>query len=239
AKGKFSGGFDINAFGIMQKGMDHTNPGLISVELLTDTIEAARKPSVAAIDGLALGGGLELAMACNARISTPVAQLGLPELQLGVIPGGGGTQRLPRLVGLAKALEMMLTSKAIKGEEAYSLGLVDALVSRDKLVSTARQWALDIVDRRRPWVRSLYKTDKIESLGEAREILKFARTQAQKRAPNLKHPLVCIDVIEDGIVAGPRAGLWKELEAFKALVASDTCKSLIHIFFSQRGTSKL
>ncbi|KAK2394935.1 peroxisomal fatty acid beta-oxidation multifunctional protein MFP2 [Trifolium repens] len=239
AKGKFSGGFDINAFGIMQKGMDHTNPGLISVELLTDTIEAARKPSVAAIDGLALGGGLELAMACNARISTPVAQLGLPELQLGVIPGGGGTQRLPRLVGLAKALEMMLTSKAIKGEEAYSLGLVDALVSRDKLVSTARQWALDILDRRRPWVRSLYKTDKIESLGEAREILKFARTQAQKRAPNLKHPLVCIDVIEDGIVAGPRAGLWKELEAFEALVASDTCKSLIHIFFSQRGTSKV
>jgi enoyl-CoA hydratase/3-hydroxyacyl-CoA dehydrogenase len=89
------------------------------------------------------------------------------------------------------------------------LGLVDALVSRDKLVSTARQWALDILDRRRPWVRSLYKTDKIESLGEAREILKFARTQAQKRAPNLKHPLVCIDVIEDGIVAGPHAGLWK------------------------------
>ncbi|GAU36076.1 hypothetical protein TSUD_320390 [Trifolium subterraneum] len=239
AKGKFSGGFDINAFGIMQKGMDHTNPGLISVDLLTDTIEAARKPSVAAIDGLALGGGLELAMACNARISTPVAQLGLPELQLGVIPGGGGTQRLPRLVGLAKALEMMLTSKAIKAEEAYSLGLVDALVSRDKLVSTARQWALDIVDLRRPWVRSLYKTDKIESLGEAREILKFARTQAQKRAPNLKHPLVCIDVIEDGIVSGPRAGLWKELEAFEALVASDTCKSLIHIFFSQRGTSKV
>ncbi|KAI5446416.1 peroxisomal fatty acid beta-oxidation multifunctional protein MFP2 isoform X2 [Lathyrus oleraceus] len=240
AKGKFSGGFDINAFGIMQKGVvEKTSPGLISIDLLTDTIEGGRKPSVAAIDGLALGGGLELAMACNARISTPVAQLGLPELQLGVIPGGGGTQRLPRLVGLAKALEMMLTSKAIKGEEAYSLGLVDALVSREKLLDTARQWALDIVDRRRPWVASLYKTDKIEPLGEAREILKFARTQAKKRAPNLNHPLVCIDVIEDGIVAGPRAGLWKELEAFEALVASDTCKSLIHIFFSQRGTSKV
>lgn len=103
----------------------------------------------------------------------------------------------------------MKTSKAIKAEEAHSLGLVDALVSRDKLVSAARQWALDIVDRRRPWVASLYKTDKIESLGEAREILKFAKTQAQKRAPNLKHPLVCIDVIEHGIVAGPRAGLLK------------------------------
>jgi len=106
-------------------------------------------------------------------------------------------------------LDFLKTSKAIKAEEAHSLGLVDALVSRDKLVSAARQWALDIVDRRRPWVASLYKTDKIESLGEAREILKFAKTQAQRRAPNLKHPLVCIDVIEHGIVTGPRAGLLK------------------------------
>ncbi|XP_004487834.1 peroxisomal fatty acid beta-oxidation multifunctional protein MFP2-like [Cicer arietinum] len=240
AKGKFSGGFDINAFGLMQKGIEHATSGdFVSIELLTETIEAGRKPSVAAIDGISLGGGLELAMACHARISTPAAQLALPELQLGVIPGGGGTQRLPRLVGLAKALEMMLTSKPIKGEEAYSSGLVDALVSPDKLLSTARQWALDIVDRRRPWVSSLHKTDKIESLGEAREILNFARTQAQKRAPNLKHPLVCIDVIEAGIVAGPRTGLLKEAEAFEALAASDTCKSLIHIFFSQRGTSKV
>lgn len=89
------------------------------------------------------------------------------------------------------------------------MGLVDAVVSPDKLVNTARQWALDIFDRRRPWVTSLYKTDKIASLGEAREILKFARTQAQQRAPNLKHPLVCIDVIEEGIVSGPRIGLMK------------------------------
>ncbi|KAJ1407666.1 hypothetical protein SESBI_24140 [Sesbania bispinosa] len=239
AKGKFSGGFDISAFGLIQEGLDLSDPGLISVELTTDTLEAARKPSVAAIDGLALGGGLEIAMACTARISTPVAQLGLPELQLGVIPGGGGTQRLPRLVGLTKALEMMLTSKPVKGEEAYSLGLVDAVVSPDKLLNTARQWALDILDRRRPWVTSLYRTDKIESLGEAREILEFARTQARKRAPNLKHPLVCIDVIEEGIVSGPRAGLWKEVEAFKELAVSDTCKSLINIFFALRGTSKV
>ena len=89
------------------------------------------------------------------------------------------------------------------------MGLVDAVVSPDQLVNTARQWALDILDRRRPWVCSLYKTDKIEPLGEAREILKFARAQARKRAPNLTHPLVCIDVIEAGIVSGPRAGLWK------------------------------
>ena len=82
-------------------------------------------------------------------------------------------------------------------------------MSADALVNTARKWALDILERRRPWVTSLYKTDKIEPLGEAREILKFARAQARKQAPNLKHPLVCIDVIEQGIVSGPRTGLWK------------------------------
>ncbi|THG03548.1 hypothetical protein TEA_012206 [Camellia sinensis var. sinensis] len=240
AKGKFSGGFDITAFGGMQGGkIAPPKPGFMSVEVLTDTVEAARKPSVAAIDGLALGGGLEVAMACHARISTPSAQLGLPELRLGVIPGFGGTQRLPRLVGLSKALEMMLTSKPVKGEEAHDLGLVDATVSPDELINTARQWALDILEAKRPWVKSLYKTDKIEPLGEAREILKFARTQARKQAPNLEHPIVCINVVEEGIVSSPRAGLWKEVEAFQGLLHSDTCKSLIHLFFAQRGTSRV
>ncbi|KAF4347001.1 hypothetical protein G4B88_030016 [Cannabis sativa] len=235
ARGKFSGGFDISAFGGLQGGQKgpFSKPGFVAVDILTDTVEAARKPSVAAIDGLALGGGLEIAMTCHARISTPTAQLGLPELQLGLIPGFGGTQRLPRLVGLTKSLEMMLTSKPVKGEEAFDLGLVDALVSPDELVSTARRWALEILERRRPWVASLHKTSKLESLGEAREILKFARAQVRKRAPNVKHPLVCIDVIEEGIASGPRAGLWKEAEAFQELLHSETCKSLVHIFFSQ------
>ncbi|GLT32513.1 hypothetical protein SLA2020_071760 [Shorea laevis] len=240
ANGKFSGGFDIAAFGGLQGGKaEQPKPGMISVEIVTDTVEAARKPSVAAIDGLALGGGLEVAMACHARISTPTAQLGLPELQLGIIPGFGGTQRLPRLVGLTKSLEMMLTSKPVKGEEAHALGLVDAVVSPAELVKTARCWALDILARRKPWVASLYKTDKLEPLGEAREILQFVRAQARKQAPNLKHPLVCIDVVEEGIVSGPRAGLWKEAEAFQGLLHSDTCKSLVHIFFAQRGTTKV
>lgn len=240
AKGKFSGGFDITAFGGLQGGKTAMpKPGFVSVEVLSDTCEAARKPSVAAIDGLALGGGLEVAMACHARISTPGAQLGLPELQLGLIPGFGGTQRLPRLVGLAKALEMMLTSKPVRAEEALSLGLVDAVVPADKLVETARRWALDILGRRKPWVSSLYKTDKLEPLGEAREILNFARAQARKQAPNLHHPQVCISVIEEGVVSGPRAGLWKELEEFQILLHSDTCKSLVNIFFAQRATTKV
>lgn len=76
-------------------------------------------------------------------------------------------------------------------------------------MDTARKWALDILELKKPWVASLYKTDKLEPLGEAREILKFAKVQARRQAPNLHHPLVVIDVVEEGIVSGPRAGLWK------------------------------
>ncbi|XP_051152677.1 glyoxysomal fatty acid beta-oxidation multifunctional protein MFP-a [Andrographis paniculata] len=240
AKGKFSGGFDISAFEkIQNKTVQAPRPGFVSLEILSDVVSAAKKPFVAAVDGLALGGGLEVAMGCHARISTPHAQLGLPELQLGVIPGFGGTQALPRLVGIAKALEMILTSKPVKGEEALSLGLVDALASPTELINTARQWALDIWAHKRPWVVSYYRTDKLEPLGEAREILNFARAQTRKRAPNMTHPIVCIDVIEAGVVSGGRAGLLKEAEAFAALVESDTCKSLVHVFFSQRATTKV
>lgn len=240
ARGKFSGGFDITAFGDIQgRKMEQPKVGFISIDIITDTLEGATKPSVAAIDGLALGGGLEVAMACHGRISTSTAQLGLPELQLGIIPGFGGTQRLPRLVGLTKALEMILMSKPVKGEEAHALGLVDAIVPHDELIKTACRWALDIVENRRPWVKSLYKTEKIEPVEDAREILNFARAQTHKRAPNLNHPLVCIDVIEEGIVSGPRAGLWKEATAFQELLNSDTCKCLVHVFFAIRATSKV
>ncbi|KAJ4903702.1 Peroxisomal fatty acid beta-oxidation multifunctional protein MFP2 [Raphanus sativus] len=240
AKGKFSGGFDISGFGEVQKGTrKEPKVGYLSIDILTDLFEAARKPSVAAIDGLALGGGLELAMACHARISTPGTQLGLPELQLGVIPGFGGTQRLPRLVGLTKALEMISTSKPVKAEEGHSLGLVDTVVPPAELLNAARRWALDIAERRKPWVCSVSKTDKLPPLGEAREILNFAKEQTRKQAPNLKHPLMCLEAIEVGIVSGPRAGLEKEAQVGSQVVNLDTTKSLIHVFFSQRGTTKV
>lgn len=97
----------------------------------------------------------------------------------------------------------------MKGEEALNLGLVDALSPPNELLDTARRWALDILELKKPWVVSYYRTDKLEPLSEAKEILKFARAQTRKRAPNLTHPLVCIDVIEEGVVSGARAGLWK------------------------------
>jgi enoyl-CoA hydratase/3-hydroxyacyl-CoA dehydrogenase len=100
-------------------------------------------------------------------------------------------------------------SKSIKGVEAQKLGLVDAIVPANELVSTACSCALEILEQKRPWFKSLHRTDRLPDLGEAKEILKFARVQAQKQAANLQHPLVCIDIIEEGILSDPRAVLMK------------------------------
>ncbi|XP_052619844.1 glyoxysomal fatty acid beta-oxidation multifunctional protein MFP-a isoform X2 [Lactuca sativa] len=237
--GKFSGGADVKVFGKSEMVKKRNEVGFISIELITNLLEAARKPLVAAIDGPAFGGGLEIALACHARISTPTSQLGLTELQYGIIPGYGGTQRLPRLVGLPKALEMILMSKRVNGKDAFSMSLVDAVAPADELIRSASRWALDISEARKPWIHSLYRTDRLEPLKEARLILNTARDEAQKQNPNVTHPLICIDVIEEGIVSGARIGLWKEAEALNELRQSETCKSLVHIFFARYNTSKL
>ncbi|CAK9326647.1 unnamed protein product [Citrullus colocynthis] len=237
--GRFSGGFDINVFDKIHKTGDVSLLPDVSVEIAVNTMEDAKKPIVAAIEGLALGGGLEMALASHARIAVPKVQLGLPELSLGVIPGFGGTQRLPRLVGLSKAIEMMLLSKTITSEEGEKIGLIDAVVSPNELMKVARKWALDIADRRKPWIRTLHRTDRIGSLAEARLVLKLAREQAKKIAPNTPQQLACIDVIEEGIIHGGYSGILKEDKVFRELVVTDTAKGLVHVFFSQRLLSKV
>ncbi|PHT61213.1 Glyoxysomal fatty acid beta-oxidation multifunctional protein MFP-a [Capsicum annuum] len=239
SRGNFSAGFDVTAFGGSQRRKTRKELGFMSIEFITDTFEAARKPIVAAVEGLALGGGFEIALACHARISTSSAKLGLPELQYGILPGFGGTQRLPRLVGLPKALEMILTSKRVSGEEACSMGLVDAMSPSDRLLGSACRWALDILECRRPWSISLSRTDRLAPLAEARTLLNSARARMRKQNPNVIHPLVCIDVIEHGILCGPRNGLWKEAEALHELRQSDSCRSLVHVFFAKQRTSKI
>eukprot|EP00898_Chlorokybus_atmophyticus_P001562 jgi/Chlat1/2406/Chrsp17S02663 len=239
ANGKFSGGFDIGAIVATQERGNFDTLSTVSIDLITNTVERGRKPVVAAIEGLALGGGLELAMACHVRLAAPNAQLGLPELQLGIIPGFGGTQRLPRLVGLTKAIEMMLLSKPIKTQDAADLGLVDEVVDSNQLLAAARAAALQIADGRRPRVESLKKTDKLESPEEAKMIVDFARKQARKTAPGLEHPQMCLDAILAGVERGGDVGNQVELEKFRHLVFSDVSKALVHIFFAQRLTSKV
>ncbi|KAL9242347.1 hypothetical protein vseg_016357 [Gypsophila vaccaria] len=237
--GMFCGGMDINVFEKIQKSGDLSLLPDMSVDLVINVIEDGRKPSVAAIQGLALGGGLELAMGCHARISAPKAQLGLPELSLGIIPGFGGTQRLPRLVGLKKGVEMLLSSKTITSEEGRKLGIIDAVVPPQELLHVSRLWALEIADKKKPWIRSLHITDKLGSLSEAQQLLTKAKQQAEKTARNMPQHQACLDVIEEGIVHGGYAGVLKEPKVFQELVLSDTSKGLVHAFFAQRMTSKV
>ncbi|KAK1365378.1 peroxisomal fatty acid beta-oxidation multifunctional protein AIM1 [Heracleum sosnowskyi] len=237
--GRFSGGFDINVFQTVHKTGDTSHIPDVSIDLVVNTIEDAKKPVVAAVQGLALGGGLELALGCHARIATPRAQLGLPELTLGVIPGCGGTQRLPRLVGLPKAIEMMLYSKSITSKEGKKLGLVDAIASPEELLKVSRQWASDIADRRKPWISSLQRTDKLGSPSEAIELIKVAREQAKRTAPNMPQHQACLDVILEGVVHGGYSGVLKEDKVFRELATADTSRGLVHVFFAQRATSKV
>ncbi|KAM0037083.1 putative isomerase, 3-hydroxyacyl-CoA dehydrogenase, Enoyl-CoA hydratase [Helianthus debilis subsp. tardiflorus] len=237
--GKFSGGFDINVFQKVQRTGNLSLLPDLSIDLVVNRIEDAKKPMVVAIEGLALGAGLEVSMGCHARIAAPKAQLGLPELSLGIIPGAGGTQRLPRLVGLPKAIDMMLTSKPVLSEEGKKLGLIDAIVPPQQLLKVSRQWALDIAEKRKPWTRSLHRTDKIGSLSEALEIIKVVRQQVKRSVSNMPQHQACLDVIQEGVVLGGYHGVLKEGKVFNELVVSDTSKGLCHVFFSQRATSKV
>jgi enoyl-CoA hydratase len=108
-------------------------------------LETLRKPSVAAVNGYALGGGLELAMCCTIRIASPNAKLGQPEVKLGIVPGYGATQRLPRLIGRGRALELLLSGESIDAAEAHRIGLVNALASQGELIAMAKQWALKVI----------------------------------------------------------------------------------------------
>jgi enoyl-CoA hydratase len=109
------------------------------------SLETLRKPSVAAINGFALGGGLELAMCCTIRIASPNAKLGQPEVKLGIVPGYGATQRLPRLVGRGRALELLLSGESIDAAEAHRIGLVNAVAPRNELIAAAKQWAAKVI----------------------------------------------------------------------------------------------
>ncbi|XP_073052314.1 peroxisomal fatty acid beta-oxidation multifunctional protein AIM1-like isoform X2 [Primulina eburnea] len=237
--GNFSGGFDLNVIETVQRTGDISLLPDVSVDLIVNIIEDAKKPSVAAIEGFALGGGLELAMACHARIAAPKAQLGLPELSLGVIPGAGGTQRLPRLIGLEKAVGILLSSRPITSEEGQKIGLVDAIEASEELLKVSRQWALDISRRRKPWIRPLHNVEKLGSLYDAIDLLKMAKQHVKQTVKNMLQHQACLDVIAEGIIHGGYHGVLKESEVFKEMAKTDTSKGLLHAFFAQRATTKV
>jgi enoyl-CoA hydratase/carnithine racemase len=136
----FAAGADVSEF--TAAGAARTVSNAIRAGL--DTLAAVPRPVIAAINGFALGGGLELALACDLRVAAESARLGFPEIQLGIFPGGGGTQRAPRLIGPAKAKELVWSGRHVKADEALAIGLVDRVVPDDQVVDTALEWAASL-----------------------------------------------------------------------------------------------
>ena len=189
-------------------------------------IEASEIPWLAAVHGAALGGGAELMLACRYRIATPDIMIGLPEVTLGVVPGAGGTQRLPRLIGLKAALEMITIGKAVNAETATDIGFLDA-VAKDP-VDHASNVDLDIVLNTSRVSEMATPIKDIDALDTAEKI-------AGKRMRNQIAPLVAIDLMKQTIDHTFVDGLRDERKAFLSLRGSDQAKALRHIFFAERA----
>ncbi|GGR80219.1 3-hydroxyacyl-CoA dehydrogenase NAD-binding domain-containing protein [Deinococcus sedimenti] len=198
-----------------------------------EKLDAFPKPTVAAIHGTALGGGLELAMGCTYRVATPDAQLGLPEVKLGVLPGAGGTQRLPRVVGAQKALDMMLSGNPIKATEGKEVGLIDRLIDGD-LLSGAVAFAREIAD-----ARPLPRISERGVDGAAPEVFAAARQGIKKSHRGQLSPELIIDLAEMA-ASVPFADGWTA-EATKFMQAKDSPQSraLRHVFFAEREAAKI
>jgi enoyl-CoA hydratase/3-hydroxyacyl-CoA dehydrogenase len=235
--GSFVAGADISRLQRIAAG-EPIPRGTALADLLA-LLEDGEKPSVAAIDGFALGGGFELALACNARIGTSRARLGLPELALGLIPGAGGTQRLPRVIGLEPAIGVMLEGRQLAADDALELGALDELCSAESLIARARAIATEIADGARPRRRSLRLDDRLPALQAAEQVVARARAASTRRFRKQPHAAACLDAILAGIEQGAEAGLLRERALFEALLKSDSARALIHVFFAERAAKKL
>ncbi|WP_431470474.1 3-hydroxyacyl-CoA dehydrogenase NAD-binding domain-containing protein [Sphingosinithalassobacter sp. LHW66-3] len=200
---------------------------------LVDMIEASDKPVVAAIHGTALGGGCEVALACHYRVAVPSAKIGLPEVKLGLLPGAGGTQRLPRVAGVELALEMTAKGDPISAGKAKEAGLVDALAGEDSLVADAVAFARDVADKR-PLPRASEK-----SVAADPGVFQAFREKNAKRFRGFDAPAEIIDVIEETISKPYSEGVQRERNGFMKLMMGTQSAAQRHIFFAERKASKI
>jgi 3-hydroxyacyl-CoA dehydrogenase len=198
-----------------------------------DAIEGSKVPVVAAIHGNALGGGLELALACHARVAAPGAQVGLPEVKRGFVPGAGGTQRLPRLIGL-DALKIIVGGEPISAEQAVKLGFVDAVVTGD-LEKAAVEWARANAGRQFALARN--RTDKIE--GQDMAAFDAAVKPLLARTRGQESPKGCVEAVRAAFTMPFEKGLEVEREQFNRLVAGEQSQALRHIFFGEREAQRV
>jgi 3-hydroxyacyl-CoA dehydrogenase len=229
----FVSGADIKEFDKMRSGGAQAT---VSFPDLLNRIENSAKPVVMAIHGNALGGGLELAMAGHYRVAVPAAQVGQPEVKLGIIPGAHGTQRLPRLAGVAKAVAMCAEGSLIPAADAAKFGIVDRLIEGDLLVG-ALAFAREIAGKPAPRTR-----DRSERLGTPQEnapIFAAARETARKKQRGMIAPLAAIDAVEAATKLPFDDGCKFERKLFMECLASEQSRALIHVFFGEREVAKV
>jgi 3-hydroxyacyl-CoA dehydrogenase len=202
-------------------------------------VEDFPRPIVAAIHGTALGGGLELAMACHYRVAVESARLGLPEVTLGIIPGAEGTQRLPRLVGVEKALDMGLTGRPITARDALNVGLIDRVIDADDLVAGAMAFAREMLARGTPHRRTRDRADRLGTPEQNAPLFAAARDTARKTKPHIPAAALFIDAVEAAARLPFDAGIGRERELSAESVRSEPCKALLHVFFAERAAAKI
>jgi len=226
----FSGGADIREFNTPKMGVPPSLPEINEAQ------DAFPKPMIAAIGGFALGGGLELALGCHYRVALPKSQLGLPEVKLGLLPGSGGTQRLPRVVGAAQAVQMMTTGTPVPAEKALGLGLVDEIVAGD-LLEGALGFAKKLLAAGKGPRRIRDMTVKVE--GEPKAFFERARAEVGKASRGFPAPLEIVACVEAAATKPFDEGRKEERQRFQKLVEGNESKALRHMFFSERQTSKI
>lgn len=229
----FVAGADIKEFIKITSGEKPRGEGL---RPLLTRIEEYAKPIVMAIHGNAFGGGLEMAMAGHYRVATPDAQVGQPEVKLGLIPGAGGTQRLPRLAGVATAVKMCAEGDPVKAPDACVAGTIDRIIEGD-LLAGAVAFASEVAARPIPRTREL--TARLGSAEENAAIFASARETARKKQRGMKAPLVAIDAVEAATRLPFEEGSKLEQELFRECLFSEQSKALIHVFFSEREVAKI
>jgi 3-hydroxyacyl-CoA dehydrogenase len=231
----FIAGADIKELELAASGRGSGPPDFHSI---LASIENTSKPVVMAIHGTALGGGNEVAMAGHYRVAVPGAQIGQPEVNLGIIPGAEGTQRLPRLVGVAAAVDLCVSGKPIRAAEALKLGLIDRLIEGD-LLAGAVAFAREMADNGGAPRKTRELNDKLGSEFVDASIFSAGRDQARKTRRNMIAPLKAVDAIEAAVNLPFDEGCKRERELFEECIASDQARALIHAFFAERAVAKI
>jgi len=226
----FIAGADITEF-----GKPPQEPGL---EVPFGLIENGQKPVIAAIHGTALGGGLETALVCHFRVAVPSARFGLPEVLLGLLPGAGGTQRLPLVVGVEKAIQMIATGTQISAQDALKEGLIDEIIEGD-LVAGAVAFAQKVLAEKRPLRKIRDRREKVEAAKGKPEVFAEARKAFARSRRGFEAPQACIDAVEAAVNLPIEEGLKKERELFAKLMMGSQSAAQRYAFFAEREVAKI